>query len=170
MPIRVAQNWGAKYFDAFVPAAMRGQIGDEVTKSRLLLINQNAMPLPKLHKFYFTKNRQENNMKQIKAVVHPNRVSAVVEALRDSGLFDSSAGSGCYNLTVSTVQRLFTSTDPAQQHYSVALAEPVVDEVKLELVCDDQLVEQLNQIIVRAARSGAGWIFVSDIHSATRIA
>ena len=109
-------------------------------------------------------------MKEIKAFMHPHRVSAVVEALRASGLCDISAGSGCHNLTVSTVQRLFTSTDPAQQHYSVALAEPVVDEVKLELVCDDQLAEQLSQIIVQAARAGAGWVFVSDVHSAIRIA
>jgi nitrogen regulatory protein P-II 1 len=108
-------------------------------------------------------------MKQIKAFMHPNRISSVVQALRDSGLCDISAGSGCHNLTVTTVQRLFTSTDPSQQHYSVALAEPVVDEVRLELVCDAQLADQLSAMIVHAVQAGPGWVFVSDLESATRL-
>lgn len=108
-------------------------------------------------------------MRQIIAFMHPHRISAVVEALRESGLCDISAGSGCHNLSVSTVQRLFTSTDPAQQHYSVALAQPVVDEVKLELVCDEVLEAQLSEIIVKAAHTGPGWVFVTDLQSATRI-
>lgn len=108
-------------------------------------------------------------MKQIKAFLHPHRISAVTEALRASGLCDISAGAGCYHLTVSTVQGLHTSADP-QQHYSVSTAEPVVDDIKLELICDDSLAEQLSQIIVQTGRPGAGWVFFSDIHSAARIA
>ena len=109
-------------------------------------------------------------MKQIKAFVHPHRIAAVTDALRDSGLCDISAGTGCYHLTVSTVQRLYTSPDPQQQHYSVVVAEPVVDEIKLELICDDLLADQLSQIIVQAGRSGTGWVFVSDIQGAAKIA
>ncbi|MCU6435300.1 P-II family nitrogen regulator [Undibacterium sp. Jales W-56] len=108
-------------------------------------------------------------MKQIKAFMHPHRITAVVEALRNSGLCDISAASGCYNLTVSTVQRLFTSSDPAQQHYSMVLAEPVVAETKLELICEDHLADQLQHLIVQAAKPSAGWVFVSDILSATKL-
>lgn len=108
-------------------------------------------------------------MKQIKAFMHPHRITAVTEALRNSGLCDISAGTGCYNLTVSTVQRLFTSADTGQQHYSMELAEPVVAETKLELICEDDLVDQLQQLIVQAAKPSAGWVFVSDIQSATRL-
>ncbi len=108
-------------------------------------------------------------MKQIKAFMHPHRISSVTEALRQSGLCDLSAGTGCYNLTVSNVQRLFSITEPGQQHYSVELAEPVVAEIKLELICEDDLVEQLQQLIVQAAKPSAGWVFVSDIKSAVRL-
>lgn len=108
-------------------------------------------------------------MKQIKAFMHPHRITAVIEALRDSGICDISAGAGCYNLTVSTVQRLYTGTDPAQQHYSMALAEPVVAETKLELICEDDLADQLRQLIVQAAKPSTGWVFVSEILSATKL-
>ena len=55
-------------------------------------------------------------MKQINAFVHPHHITAVTEALRDSGMCDITSGIGCYHLTVSTVQRLYTSADPHQQH------------------------------------------------------
>lgn len=108
-------------------------------------------------------------MKQIKAFVHPHRIAAVTEALRDSGLCDITSGVGCYHLTVSTVQRVYTSANPQQQHYSVELAEPVVAEMKVELICDDHLAEQLQQLLVDAGRPSPGWVFVSDIQSATKI-
>lgn len=91
-------------------------------------------------------------MKQITAFVHPHRIPSVMEALRNSGLCDVNAGTGCHNVTVSTVQRLYTTSNAAQQHYSVELAEPVVAEMKLELLCDDSLASQLQQLIVQAAR------------------
>ena len=109
-------------------------------------------------------------MKQIKAFVHPHRIAAVTEALRNSGRCDITSGTGCYHLTVSTVQRLYTSSDPQHQHYSIELAEPVVAEMKLELICDDDLAEQLKALIAQAAQPGAGWVFISDIDSATKVA
>ncbi len=108
-------------------------------------------------------------MKQIKAFIHPHRIGTVTEALRNSGLCDISNGTGCYNLTVSTVQRLFTAADPSQQHYSIDLAEPVVAEAKLELICEDDLAAQLVALIAQAGKPGKGWIFTTDIGSATLI-
>jgi nitrogen regulatory protein P-II 1 len=108
-------------------------------------------------------------MKQIKAFMHPHRINAVTDALRDSGLCDISAGVGCYNLTVSTVQRLYTSADSRDQHYSVALGEPVVAETKLELICDDELAVQLSDLIINSACPSVGWVFISDIQSAIRL-
>ena len=109
-------------------------------------------------------------MKQIKAFVHPHRITAVTEALRSSGLCDITSGIGCFHLTVSTVQRLYTSADPQQQHYSIELAEPVVAEMKLELICDDALADQLQQLIAEAARPSSGWVFVSEVQSAAKVA
>lgn len=111
-------------------------------------------------------------MKQIKAFIHPHRINAVTEALRDSSLCDISNGSSCHNITVSNVQRLFTSADPAQQRYSLDLAEPVVAEAKLELICSDDLADPLVDLITKAAhtgQAGTGWIFVSPIDRAVEI-
>ena len=108
-------------------------------------------------------------MKQINAFVHPHHITAVTEALRDSGMCDITSGIGCYHLTVSTVQRLYTSADPHQQHYSVELAEPVVAEIKLELICDDGLAASLQQLIIQAAQPSTGWVFINDIQSATKV-
>lgn len=108
-------------------------------------------------------------MKQINAFIHPHRMPAVTEALRNCGLCDVSAGTGCYHVTAATVQRLYTSTSVANQHYSLELAEPVVAESKLELICEDNLVDPLTQVIMQAARPGAGWLYVSEIHNSMKI-
>lgn len=108
-------------------------------------------------------------MKQIKAFIHPHRISLVTDALRNSGLCDITAGTRCHNLTVSNVQRLFSSADAAQQRYSVALGEPVIGEIKLELFCDDDVAEQLAALIAQAAKPGPGWVFVSEIEHATQV-
>jgi nitrogen regulatory protein PII len=108
-------------------------------------------------------------MKQIKAFIHPHRINTVTEALRNSGLCDITNGGGCHNVTVSNVQRLFTSTEPNQQRYSVELAEAVIAEAKLELICDDALAPQLVALIRQAGKPGTGWIYTTDIQAATTI-
>jgi hypothetical protein len=108
-------------------------------------------------------------MKQIQAYIHPHRINAVIEVLRDSGLCDLTAGSGCRNLTVSYVQRLYSSGNPSQQHYSLDLAEPVVTEAKLELLCEDGLETQLVSLITQAGSPAPGWVLVGDLQSVTKI-
>ena len=111
-------------------------------------------------------------MKEIKAYIRQYRIADVLQALRDSGLCDLAAGTGCHNITVSQVQRPLASADPAQQHYSMELAEPVIAEYKLELVCADDTADALVDVIAEAAHTGqpeAGWVFVSDIQHAVEI-
>ncbi len=108
-------------------------------------------------------------MKQIKAFIHPHRINAVTEALRNSGLCDITDGNGCHNITVSNVQRLFTSAEPNQQRYSLELAEAVIAEAKLELICDDALAGLLVALIKQAGQPGTGWIYTTDIQAASRI-
>ena len=108
-------------------------------------------------------------MKQISAFIHPHSISAVTEALRNSGLCDFSNGVSCHHLTVSTVQRLYTSINPTEQHYSLDLAEPVVAEAKLELICADEFVPQLIALIVEAGKPSQGWVFSTTIETAIRI-
>ena len=77
------------------------------------------------------------------------------------------------NLTVIPVQSLLKAVDAREQHYSMELAEEVIYESKLELICEDHQVEELVGIISRTARTGqaeAGWIYVSDIIQAVQVA
>ncbi len=112
-------------------------------------------------------------MKEIKAYIHDYRIADVIRALKESGQCNANAGAGCRNLTVIPVQSLLKALDAREQHYSVELAEEVINESKLELICEDHQVDELLGIIERAARTGqteAGWIYVSDIIQAVQVA
>ena len=103
-------------------------------------------------------------MKEIKAYIHNHRIGDVIRALKDSG--QCNANAGCRNLTVIPVQSLLKAVDAREQHYSIELAEEVIYESKLELICEDQQVDELVGIIARTARTGQadpGWIFVIDV-------
>ena len=112
-------------------------------------------------------------MKEIKAYIHCHRIANVIRAVKESGLCNGSVGSGHHNLTVVRVQSLLQALDAKEQHYSVELAEPVINESKLEMICEDHQVDELVHIIGRAAHTGkaeAGWIYISDIIQAVPIA
>lgn len=103
-------------------------------------------------------------MKEVKAYIHNHRIADVIRALKDSGQCNSTTG--CHNLNVIPVQSLLKAVDASEQHYSLELAEPVINESKLELICDDHQVDELVAIIARTARTGqadAGWIYVTEI-------
>ncbi|HQT51732.1 MAG: transcriptional regulator [Hydrogenophilales bacterium 28-61-11] len=112
-------------------------------------------------------------MKEIKAYIHNHRIADVIHALKESGQCNANAGTGCRNLSVIPVQSLLKAVDAKEQHYSIDLAEAVINESKLELICEDDQVDELVDIIGRAARTGqaeAGWIYVSDIIQAIPVA
>ena len=112
-------------------------------------------------------------MKEIKAYIHNHRIADVIRALKESGQCNANAGTGCRNPTVIPVQTLLQAADASEQHYSVELAEAVINECRLELICEDRQVDELVGIIGRAARTGqveAGWIYVSDIIQAVPVA
>jgi nitrogen regulatory protein P-II 1 len=104
-------------------------------------------------------------MKEIKAYIHNNRIADVIRALKESGQCNAGGTSGCRNLNVIQVKSLL-KVDVGEQHYSIELAEAVINESKLELICEDDQVDELVGIINRTARTGqveAGWIYVTDI-------
>ena len=112
-------------------------------------------------------------MKEIKAFIHRDRISEVLQALNASGCRSLDERSGCRNICASPVQSLVNPVGNRDQHYSMELAEPVVHEWKLELFCEDEQTDRLVQIIEHAARIGrgvAGWIFVIDIVTAVPVA
>lgn len=112
-------------------------------------------------------------MKEIKAYIHNHRIADVIRAVKESGLCNTDGTLGCRNLAVIPVQSLLKAVDAKEQHYSIELAEAVINESKLELICEDRQADALVEIIERAARTGqaeAGWVYVSDIIQAVPVA
>ena len=111
-------------------------------------------------------------MKEIKAYVHANRISDVIQALKTSRHWSGEDVKCEHNLTVYEVQGSLRAMDSREQRYSVELGEEVINEYKLELICEDGQVDELVGIIRQAAHTGqarAGWIYVADIARAEPI-
>ena len=111
-------------------------------------------------------------MKEIKAYVHRSRIADVIAALKDSPAWGSARGGRRHNLAVYVVKGSLLPLDSDETHYSMDLGDEVVNEYKLELLCEDSEVEALTATLMAAARTGqtvAGWITVIDVVSATPI-
>lgn len=103
-------------------------------------------------------------MQEIKAYIHRNRVADVVNALYNAGF---------NNLTVIDVEGLLNALDNKEQDYSIEIGQKVIKEVKLELVCEDDVqVAEAVALIRTHAKTGqrsAGWIYITEIKSALEI-
>ena len=77
-----------------------------------------------------------------------------------------------YHLSATPSQGTLPPIDDAEQHFSVNLGLAVVNEVRLELHCDDDCVDEIVKAIRRSARTGqrtAGWVYVTTIDAAHEI-
>jgi nitrogen regulatory protein P-II 1 len=111
-------------------------------------------------------------MKEIKAFIHKHRISAVIEALKAADVALTGHSGGMRNINVAAVQSLLTAVDTREQRYSMDLAEPVIEEYKLELLCEDVEAERLAKVVAVAGRTGqgeAGWVYVTTVESAMQI-
>lgn len=102
-------------------------------------------------------------MKEINATIHSNRIADVLNALKDAG---------CPSVCAAVVRSLLQAVDAREQHYSVELAQVIIFEYKLELVCDDDQVDRLVEIIMRNAQTGAarsGMVYVTEVLKAVPI-
>ncbi len=111
-------------------------------------------------------------MREIKAIVRQQRIAAVLQALREFSAVDPDVESCCRSITVMPVLRPLTHPEPIQQHYSMDLAEPVVNAYRVELFCTDDLVDTITNAIRHAAHTGqpeAGWIAVTEVQLAEAI-
>jgi nitrogen regulatory protein P-II 1 len=62
--------------------------------------------------------------------------------------------------------------DDRERQYSMELGDEVVNEYKLELLCDEAHVDELVAIVRAVARTGqanAGWVYVTDVQQALPI-
>lgn len=111
-------------------------------------------------------------MKEIKAYVHKSRVADVIAALKDTPVWGGVRGAGRHNLAVYIVKGSMTALDSGEQRYSMDLGEEVIDEYKLEMLCEDAEVDEIVATLQTAARTGqavAGWITVTEVARAIPI-
>jgi nitrogen regulatory protein P-II 1 len=102
-------------------------------------------------------------MKEIKAYIHRNRAADVVRALRkaDFGHF-----------TLVDVKQVLHTLETADQELSTEFGARVLSEVKVELVCDGDRLQEAIILIRENAKTGqedSGCIYVSEIESRHRI-
>lgn len=107
-------------------------------------------------------------MKEIKAFIHAHRAADLLQALKEA----EANGTRICNLAVFTVKTLLRETDAREARYSMELAETVINEIKVELICSEEAVAVLVEIIKRIARTGdheEGWVVVTDTLLAAQI-
>jgi nitrogen regulatory protein P-II 1 len=101
-------------------------------------------------------------MKEIKAFIKPNRAKEVVDALRERG-FD------CITLSKAEGTGSFKRPDAFPSLDFKITDSPIV---KLEMVCNDERVAQIVDIISEKGRSvepGDGLIYISPVEQAIRV-
>ncbi|WP_374511235.1 P-II family nitrogen regulator [Niveibacterium sp.] len=111
-------------------------------------------------------------MKEIKAYVHRSRIADVIQALKESEPFKGRDGAHRHNLAAYVVKGSLQALDRQEQHYSLDLGDAVIDEYKLEFICEDADVDELVTIIKAAAHTGrgaCGWVYVVDVLRAEHI-
>ncbi|MSQ12317.1 MAG: P-II family nitrogen regulator [Dehalococcoidia bacterium] len=103
-------------------------------------------------------------MKKIEAIIRPERLERVKEALTAAGF----VGLNVVNVTGRGTQRGVTYEGRAGERFVVDM----LPKVKLELVVKDADAKRVVDIIVQAARTGNvgdGKIFVSPVEDVTRV-
>ncbi|NQD37642.1 P-II family nitrogen regulator [Permianibacter sp. IMCC34836] len=98
-------------------------------------------------------------MKVVTAFVHRGRISDIVHALEAAGF---------RYLTVIDVKGLLNAISAHEEHYSIELGEKVTDEIKLELICNDDKTTEAVELIHRHARTGqpiAGLVYVTPVEA-----
>lgn len=106
-------------------------------------------------------------MKEIKAFIHRNRVADVLHALKNNGFCSKSC-----NLSINNVNGTLQAIDDKEHVFSMELGEGIISEVKLELICKDELVQTAVKLIRDNSHTGqslSGWIFTTDILDALPI-
>lgn len=102
-------------------------------------------------------------MKKIEAIVRPERLEAVKEAL---GKF------GIHGMTVSQVMGCGTQKGRTEVYRGHEYSINLLPKVKIEIVLRDQEVEKVIEVIATAARTGQvgdGKIFVYPAENAVRV-
>lgn len=96
-------------------------------------------------------------MKKIEAIIQPFMLSRVVHALRDARVG---------GVTVTDVRGFGREKDESYPHHAEDYAVDFTPKVKMDILCHDQDMERLVQILrthAHTGRRGDGKIFVTDV-------
>jgi nitrogen regulatory protein P-II 1 len=102
-------------------------------------------------------------MKKIEAIIKPFKLDEVKEALADVGVL---------GLTVTEVKGFGRQKGHTELYRGAEYVVDFLPKVKIEVVCDDDMVERAVEAIMTAARTGRigdGKIFVSPVEEVVRI-
>ena len=102
-------------------------------------------------------------MKKIEAIVKPFKLDEVREALSELGVT---------GLTVTEVKGFGRQKGHTELYRGAEYVVDFLPKVKIEIICEDEVVERAVEAIVAAARTGRigdGKIFVSNIEEVVRI-
>jgi nitrogen regulatory protein P-II 1 len=106
---------------------------------------------------------REPAMKKIEAVIKPFKLDEVKESLHEVGL---------QGITVLEAKGFGRQKGHTELYRGAEYVVDFLPKVKIEVVCNDDLVERAVEAIVNAARTGRigdGKIFVTDVLEAVRI-
>ncbi len=102
-------------------------------------------------------------MKEIKAYIRHNKAEIVIQKLEAAGVT---------GMTILDANALAEWADKEAFSFSIKYVQKYSSVVKIELICTQERVEELVNVIAKYAhtgQSGDGWIFVSDIEKSVRI-
>ncbi len=102
-------------------------------------------------------------MKKIEAIIKPFKLDEVKDALGEVGL---------QGITVTEAKGFGRQKGHSETYRGAEYVVDFLPKVKLEIVCDDELVERAVEAIMNAARTGRigdGKIFVSSVDEVIRI-
>jgi nitrogen regulatory protein P-II 1 len=102
-------------------------------------------------------------MKKIEAVIKPFKLDEVKEALQEVGL---------QGITVMEAKGFGRQKGHSEQHRGPEYVVDFLPKMKIEVVCEDRVVERAVEAIISAARTGRigdGKIFISTIEEVIRI-
>jgi len=108
-------------------------------------------------------NRRALNMKKIEAIIKPFKLDEVKEALQEVGV---------EGITVSEVKGFGRQKGHSELHRGPEYVVDFVAKAKIEVVCEDSMVERAVEAITSAARTGRigdGKIFIYNIEEIIRI-
>ncbi|MDD5052483.1 MAG: P-II family nitrogen regulator [Sulfuricurvum sp.] len=102
-------------------------------------------------------------MKKIEAVIKPFKLEEVKDALAEIGIT---------GMTVSEVKGYGRQKGHSELYRGAEYVVDFLPKIKLEMVVDESMVDQVVNAVVEAARTGKigdGKIFISDINQIIRI-